>query len=409
MKVGLVSLFNGISTFCRLFNAKAILQKEQLWYYLTHNWEDNLFTNPSAQAGYDTRSIFKRSSTGFHSEFSFSKTSCLTKAEEPSWEDKGVHTFPKGICPKVKVGLVSLFNGISTFCRLFNAKAILQEEQLWYYLTHNWEDNLFTNPSAQAGYDTRSIFKRSSTGFHSEFSFSKTSCLTKAEEPSWEDKGVHTFPKGICPKVKVGLVSLFNGISTFCRLFNAKAILQEEQLWYYLTHNWEDNLFTNPSAQAGYDTRSIFKRSSTGFHSEFSFSKTSCLTKAEEPSWEDKGVHTFPKGICPKVKVGLVSLFNGISTFCRLFNAKAILQEEQLWYYLTHNWEDNLFTNPSAQAGYDTRSIFKWSSTGFHSEFSFSKTSCLTKAEEPSWDDKGVHTSPKGICPKSERNSVTVV
>ena len=35
---------------------KAILQKEQSWYYLTH-----------------------------------------------SWEDKGFHTFPKGICPKVKV------------------------------------------------------------------------------------------------------------------------------------------------------------------------------------------------------------------------------------------------------------------------------------------------------------------
>ena len=41
-----------------------------------------------------------------------------------------------------------------------------------------------------------------------------------------------------------------------CRLFNAKAILQEEEWWYYLTH-----------------------------------------------TWEDKGVHTFPKGICPKVNV----------------------------------------------------------------------------------------------------------
>ena len=29
-------------------------------------------------------------------------------------------------------------------------------------------------------------------------------------------------------------------------------------------------LFTNPSARAGYDTRSIFKRSSTGLNSEFS-------------------------------------------------------------------------------------------------------------------------------------------
>ena len=43
-------------------------------------------------------------------------------------------------------------------------------------------------------------------------------------------------------------------------------------------------LFTNPSTRAGYDTRSIFKRSLTGFNSEFSFSLTSCLTKAEEPS-----------------------------------------------------------------------------------------------------------------------------
>ena len=40
----------------------------------------------------------------------------------------------------------------------------------------------------------------------------------------------------------------------------------------------------HPSARAGYDTRSIFKRSLTGLNSEFSFSYTSCLTKAEEPS-----------------------------------------------------------------------------------------------------------------------------
>ena len=54
----------------------------------------------------------------------------------------------------------------------------------------------------------------------------------------------------------VWLVSLFNGITTLFRLFNAKPILLEEQLLYNLTH-----------------------------------------------SWEDKGVHTFPKGICPKVNV----------------------------------------------------------------------------------------------------------
>ena len=31
-------------------------------------------------------------------------------------------------------------------------------------------------------------------------------------------------------------------------------------------------IFTNPSARAGYDTKSIFKRSLTGLNSEFSFS-----------------------------------------------------------------------------------------------------------------------------------------
>ena len=48
-----------------------------------------------------------------------------------------------------------------------------------------------------------------------------------------------------------------------------------KKLWSYLP---------NLSTRAGYDTMSIFKRSLTGFNSEISFSKTSCLTKAEEPS-----------------------------------------------------------------------------------------------------------------------------
>ena len=44
------------------------------------------------------------------------------------------------------------------------------------------------------------------------------------------------------------------------------------------------SLFTNPCARTGYDTRSIFMRSLRGLNSEFSFSQTSCLTKAEELS-----------------------------------------------------------------------------------------------------------------------------
>ena len=40
----------------------------------------------------------------------------------------------------------------------------------------------------------------------------------------------------------------------------------------------------NPSARAGCDTRSIFKRSLAGLNLEFFFSKTNCHTKDEEPS-----------------------------------------------------------------------------------------------------------------------------
>ena len=43
-------------------------------------------------------------------------------------------------------------------------------------------------------------------------------------------------------------------------------------------------MFTNPSADVGYDTRTIFKQGLTGLNSEFSFSYTSCLAKAEEHS-----------------------------------------------------------------------------------------------------------------------------
>ena len=60
--------------------------------------------------------------------------------------------------------------------------------------------------------------------------------------------------------------------------FACKLFVLDKNNWYHTT------IFTNPSAQAGYDTRSIFKRSLTGLNSEFSFSETSCLTKAEKPS-----------------------------------------------------------------------------------------------------------------------------
>ena len=96
----------------------------------------------------------------------------------------------------------------------------------------------YPTPPPQTGCNTRSIFKQSASDLNSDFPFSQTGCLTKAKESN--------LPNYLPIARKV--------------------------------------LFTNPSAQAGYDTRSIFKRSLTGLNSEFSFSQTSCLTKAEEPS-----------------------------------------------------------------------------------------------------------------------------
>ena len=64
--------------FCNTATKKR--DKKQVWVLTIFI----IFTNPSARTGYVTRSIFKRSLTGLNSEYSFSETSCLTKAEEPS-------------------------------------------------------------------------------------------------------------------------------------------------------------------------------------------------------------------------------------------------------------------------------------------------------------------------------------
>ena len=64
-----------------------------------------------------------------------------------------------------------------------------------------------------------------------------------------------------------------------CRIRNTHSSVTFQT---YQTLWW--SYLPNPSAREGYDTRSIFKRSLTGLNSEFSFSSTSCLTKAEELS-----------------------------------------------------------------------------------------------------------------------------
>ena len=61
------------------YSLKTNFSLELVWRInLPHYYNIIILTNPSARAGYDTRSIFKRSLTGLNSEFSFSQTSCLT-------------------------------------------------------------------------------------------------------------------------------------------------------------------------------------------------------------------------------------------------------------------------------------------------------------------------------------------
>ena len=70
----------------------------------------------------------------------------------------------------------------------------------------------------------------------------------------------------------------------FYQTINGKWMLLISQFGpHWVSHNCDFIVFTNPSARAEYDTRSIFKRSLTGLNSDFSFSWTSCLNKAEEP------------------------------------------------------------------------------------------------------------------------------
>ena len=72
---------------------------------------------------------------------------------------------------------------------------------------------------------------------------------------------------------------LTSGLIRLCLTF----LSTEVQLTYLSESNYPTfNHIYQPLHQAGYDTRSIFKRSLTGLNSEFSFSLTSCLTMVEE-------------------------------------------------------------------------------------------------------------------------------
>ena len=65
---------------------------------------------------------------------------------------------------------------------------------------------------------------------------------------------------------------MFPSIAMYKKLFNFWTQLNVSIFAVYLISTIYLSYLPNPSARAGYDTRSIFKRSLTGFNSEFSFS-----------------------------------------------------------------------------------------------------------------------------------------
>ena len=126
----------------------------------------------------------------------------------------------------------------------------------------------FTNLSTRAGCDTGLIFKLSLTGLNSEFSFSY----------------IYNIYVCVCVCVCWG-VSPTDGLALMWHIpiklssAQSRSRHQERTLIFMIVLSWGGGLsqlsfiiFTNPSARAGYDTRSIFKRSLTGLNSEYSFS-----------------------------------------------------------------------------------------------------------------------------------------
>ena len=78
------------------------------------------------------------------------------------------------------------------------------------------------------------------------------------------------------------VVSALTGCALLCSVCDLKVAqmnVQRSSIREFMQYKFEQShnaakvtIFTNSSAQVGYDTKSIFKRSSTGLNSEFSFS-----------------------------------------------------------------------------------------------------------------------------------------
>ena len=129
------------------------------------------------------------------------------------------------------------------------------------------------------------IFKRSLTGLNSECSFSYNNTvffepLTSANNNKYNNNcRVRNVPQRLCKVVErfrnrrtnqdhpsYSIVKIGENTEKNPGDVRRLAVFQTPAEDHQLT------IFTNPSARAGYDTRSIFKRSLTGFNSEFSFS-----------------------------------------------------------------------------------------------------------------------------------------
>ena len=92
--------------------------------------------------------------------------------------------------------------------------------------------------------------------------------------------------------VRVKRIFFFNSGKSFIKLekllhFYEIPLFVEQLLKFYLhlctKYIWH-HIYPTPPLEQDMTQGQFFKRSLTGLNSEFSFSKTSCLTKAEEPS-----------------------------------------------------------------------------------------------------------------------------
>ena len=121
------------------------------------------------------------------------------------------------------------------------------------------------NLSARAGYDTRSVSKRSLTGLNSEFSFSYTSCLIKAKEYSL------SYYLPIAGGRIIGFIP-FPRVLVQCEMRSVSS-----RIWtrVAVSISYDDNQYTTGTSIYGNST--VNERSYRRLFSLFQFTTTCCL------------------------------------------------------------------------------------------------------------------------------------